>query len=229
MKGVIFDMDGVLVLTGQAHFRAWRATAAESGIDLDFETFSHTFGLTNPDVIRKLWLREVGAEEGARIAERKERAFREEVRASVPFAPGVHALLRELAEGGFTMGVGSSAPRENLDMVLDAGSGGPPGSDDGPIRVFFASVVDGSMVTRGKPDPEVFVRAARLAGLVPERCVVIEDAPAGILAARAAGMGAIGLATTHGREALEEAGAHVVYDALADLSAARIAAVSRRR
>lgn len=219
MRAVIFDMDGVLVLSGDAHYRAWRDAAADAGFDLGFEEFSHTFGLTNPDVIRKLWKREVAPEEMERIADRKERAYRDLVRAEVPFAPGVHDLLRSLAESGFAMGVGSSAPRENLDMVLDARSG------EGPIRVFFAAVVDGAMVARGKPDPEVFLKAASLSGVAPEHCVVVEDAPAGIRAARAAGMGAIGLATTHAGEALSEAGAHVVYPALADLTPGKIGAI----
>lgn len=201
MRGVIFDMDGVLVLSGPAHFEAWRIAAAQDGIDLSFEEFSHTFGRTNPDVIRLIWKRELAPDRVAALAEAKERAYRDMVRASVPLAPGVRDALVSLAEAGLVMGVGSSAPRENLDLILDAGR----------LRVFFASVVDGSMVAKGKPAPDVFLLAARQAALEPSRCVVVEDAPAGVEAASAAGMRAVGVTTTHDADALRAAGAtHIV-------------------
>lgn len=215
MHGVIFDMDGVLVLTGPAHYEAWRTAAAADGIDLSYETFSHTFGRTNPDVIRMIWERELPAARVAEIADSKERHFRAIAERELPLAPGLVALLESLAARGVVMAVGSSAPRENIEMILDLGG----------IRRFFRAVVDGSQVERGKPAPDVFLLAARYAGIEPSRCAVLEDAPAGILAAVAASMTPIGIATTHPGDDLLAAGAREVVNELGSLAAERILAL----
>lgn len=211
MRAVIFDMDGVLVLSGDAHYHAWRAAAGEDGIELSFEQFAHTFGRTNPDVIRMIWHEQAGRPLAditpariASIADAKELAYRDLIRHNVPLAPGCRALLESLATAGWALAVGSSAPRENLDLVLDSAG----------IRPFFAGVVDGSMVARGKPDPEVFLRAAQLLAVDPAHCSVVEDAPAGIEAAVAAGMTAVALTTTHDEASLRAAGAHRVFESL---------------
>lgn len=211
-RAVIFDMDGVLILSGPAHFEAWQAAAAADGIALSYNLFAETFGRTNPDVIRMIWTdharREVSPEKAAAIADAKERAYRDIVRHEVPLAPGLHKLLDGLAAAGYTLGIGSSAPRENVDLLLDASG----------LRKRFASIVDGSMVKRGKPAPDVFLQAAALAGVDPARCAVVEDAPPGIEAAVAAGMYAVGVATTHAGDDLIAAGAHHVEPTLADLT-----------
>jgi len=226
MRGIIFDMDGVLILSGPLHYRAWRETAARDGIELTHEYFTHTFGRTNPDTIRMIWDSENGlhqaggtagrapvtAERGAEIADFKEKSFRAMLRGGVELAPRARELLVELAEAGFTLSIGSSAPRENLDAIVD-GAG---------IRGFFASIADGSMVTRGKPAPDVFLLAAHLAGVRAESCVVVEDAPVGIQAAVAAGMKGIGVATTHPAEELSRAGAVGVVERLSELDVARV-------
>ncbi len=212
MKAVIFDMDGVLILSGDAHYIAWRETARDLGIDLTRERFAHHFGRTNPDIIRDLMGPGVSLDQIHRIADRKEQAYRDLVRANIPIASGTRELLETLASNGFALAVGSSAPRENIDLLLDAAS----------LRPFFAGIVDGSMVQRGKPAPDVFLLASRLIAVDPARCVAVEDAPHGIEAALAAGMHAIGLATTHPPHDLRRTGAHEVRDHLADLSVAMI-------
>lgn len=213
MPTLIFDMDGVIVLTGPHHYKAWRETAAEDGIDLSYEFFTHTFGRTNPDTIRMIWGPNVEPARAAAIADRKERAFRDGVRSDIPLAPGLREIVDAFGARGWRLAVGSSAPRENLDLVLN-GAG---------IRAYFSAIVDGSMVSRGKPAPDVFLLAAHLAGAGASECAVIEDAPAGIRAATSAGMIAIGVATTHPAADLVEAGAHHVAPALADLSFSVIA------
>lgn len=206
--GVIFDMDGVLVLTEEAHWLAWREAANRRGVDLKYETFLSCFGRVNDDCIRIMFGETVPAEEGLRIADDKEAAFRTIIAGNVPLAPGTRELLAALRAGGARVAVGSSAPRENVDLVLDAGG----------IREYFSEVVDGGQVKRGKPEPDVFLRAGELLGIEPRRCAVVEDAPAGIKAARAAGMTAIGVAATHAAEQLMGAGAHVVVPALVDVT-----------
>ena len=208
MRAVLFDMDGVLVLTADAHYRSWKAAAAADGIDLSYEFFASTFGRTNTDTVRLIWNRDVPPERAAVIAAAKEAAFRDDIRANIPLAPGAVELLEDLASAGFAMAIGSSAPRENLDLIVDAAD----------IRRFFAGMVDGSMVRRGKPDPEVFLLAARACAVDPRRCVVIEDAPAGVQAARAAGMRSVALCTTHDAGHMRESGADLVLPALRDVT-----------
>ncbi|MBK7405366.1 MAG: HAD family phosphatase [Phycisphaerales bacterium] len=207
--GVIFDMDGVLVMTEDAHWQSWRTAAAPRGVDVSHELFLSCFGRINPDCVRIIFGEGIPPDESSRIADEKERAFRDIIRSAVPIAPGVLPLLQGLRDAGAAIAVGSSAPPENVDLVLDAGQ----------IRPFFSAAVNGSQVARGKPAPDVFLRAAELLGLPPARCLVIEDAPAGIRAARAAGMIAVGVATTHPAAQLSEAGAHRVEPDLTTLSA----------
>ena len=206
-KGVIFDMDGVIVLTEQAHWLAWKSAAAGLGVDLQYATFLSCFGRVNPDCIRIMFGEHIAEAESLRIADEKEAAFREIIRTDVPLAPGLTALLKALSANGVKLAVGSSAPPENVDLVLDAGG----------LRQAFGAVVDGSQVKRGKPAPDVFLRAAALMSLTPAECAVIEDAPAGIQAAKAAGMLGVGVATTHKAHELTAAGADVVFPTLADV------------
>lgn len=210
--GVIFDMDGVLILTADAHFQSWRDTARRHGVAVDYDKFIRTFGRTNPDIITLWWGDAATPELIATIADEKERAFRDIIRHDVPLAPRCAALIAELKDAGFVLAVGSSAPPENIDLVLDAAD----------IRRHFSAVVDGSMVQRGKPAPDVFLLAAEKLGLPPARCVVLEDAPAGIAAAVAAGAYPLGVAATHPADQLTDAGAKFVISQLADLSPAVI-------
>jgi beta-phosphoglucomutase len=210
--GVIFDMDGVIVRSEDAHWVSWRAVAAQRGIDLKYETFLSCFGRVNADCIRIMLGEGIDDAEGLRIADSKEAAFRDAVRADVPLAVGTRQLLIALRSAGALLAVGSSAPPENVALVLDAGR----------IGEYFSATVDGSQVKQGKPAPDVFLQAGEALGITPANCAVIEDAPAGIRAARAAKMTAIGVATTHTEGQLLEAGAHAVLPELASLSPAII-------
>ncbi|MFT7669860.1 MAG: beta-phosphoglucomutase [Planctomycetota bacterium] len=208
--GVIFDMDGVLVLSGDAHWESWRAVAADRGVTLTHELFLSTFGQVNEDCIAVMFGSQTEAEEVERIADEKERAYRDIVRANVPLAPGLFELLAQLQEAGAAIAVGSSAPPENVDLVLDAGG----------LREFISVSVNGKQVAQGKPAPDVFLIAAEQLGLTPDRCIVVEDAPVGVQAARAAGMRAVAVTTTNTAKDLEEAGAHHIA---ADLQALQLA------
>jgi beta-phosphoglucomutase len=206
-KAVIFDMDGVLVLSGPAHWVAWQEIAAAHGVALTRADFLGFNGFTNDDIVRRLWGEAATAAFSAQIADSKEKAYRAAVAAAVPLAPGCRELLATLAGRGYRVAVGSSAPAENVDLVLDSGG----------IRAAFAAVVHAGMVARGKPAPDIFLRAAELMQLPPSRCVVIEDAPSGISAALAAGMPAVGVLTNHTAGELLDAGARTVVDALVDV------------
>ena len=199
--GVIFDMDGVLVLSEQAHWESWSMAAKERGVEIAYERFVSCFGRINSDCIAILFGADISPEESARIAEEKERAFRDILRHHVPLAPGTVELLKRLRELGVGLAVGSSGPRENVELILGSGR----------IRHYFDAVVHGGEVKYGKPAPDVFLLAAERLGIPARACAVIEDAPAGIGAAVAAEMMAIGVATTHDAAELTASGAMVVY------------------
>ncbi|MCR4414795.1 MAG: HAD family phosphatase [Thermoguttaceae bacterium] len=206
--GVIFDMDGVLVDSYHAHYESWRRMAAEHGRTMTRAQFDATFGRTSREVIAVIWPELDGAADQIRaLDDRKEALFREILAADFPPMPGARELLHQLRDAGVPVAVGSSGPPENVALVLDRLG----------ARPLLAAVVTGSDVTRGKPDPEVFLIAARRMGMAPQRCVVVEDAPLGIDAAHAAGMAAVGLVST-GRTPVQLARADLVVRSLGELS-----------
>ncbi len=181
---VLWDLDGTLVDSEEHHWRAWRETMAAEGVSLTREQFLASFGQRN-DAILCEWLKErATAEAIRRIGDAKEACYRRLVRAPglVP-APGAAEWVRRLHEEHWAQAVASSAPRLNVETVLEVTGLAP----------YFAATVAAEDVRHGKPDPEVFLVAAERLGVPPERCVVVEDAPAGIEAARRAGMRTIGL------------------------------------
>jgi beta-phosphoglucomutase len=207
-KGVIFDMDGVLVASGPAHAASWRALAVQHGIQISDEEFSRTFGQTSRDIIRLIWGDDVSDEDIRRYDEEKESLYRELITGNIPLADGAHQALTALRRAGYTLAVATSGPPENVELVLREANLGP----------FWAAVVTGFDVQRGKPAPDCFVLAAERAGLQPADCVVVEDAPVGIEAALAAGMKTVGFAGTHPAKKLRRAGASVVVERLADIT-----------
>jgi beta-phosphoglucomutase len=209
---VIFDMDGVLVDSYQAHFLSWRIVAASHGRSMSREEFEAGFGRTSREIIAALWPASVSSDEDiARLDAEKEAAFREILADDFPAMPGVESLLESLHAAGFALAVGSSGPPENVDLVLDRLG----------KRSLFGAVVHGMDVTRGKPDPQVFLLAAERLGVPPRHCAVVEDAPLGIAAAKAAGMASVGLVST-GRSRAILAAADLVVSSLGKLPPATI-------
>jgi len=187
-KGVLFDMDGVLVDSGPLHKESWRRIARELGRPMEDAFFHRTFGMRNEEILEELLGPDLDPEEKARLGRRKEEIYRELARERLEAAPGAAGLVRALKEAGFRLALASSGPRANVELVLDV---------TGLGREMDAYVC-AEDVSRGKPDPQVFLEAARRLGLAPERCVVVEDALVGIQAARRAGMRVVGV--TGGRE-----------------------------
>jgi beta-phosphoglucomutase len=207
---VLWDVDGTLVDTAELHFQAWCELAREIGKPFTRADFAGTFGWRNPEIIPKLFGTHYSAEEIAALGNRKEDLYRVEARKGVALLPGVGKLLQELHAAGSAQAVGSSAPRANLEMILDLTQ----------TRRFFPVVVAMEDTRRGKPDPEVFLLAARGLKVPPERCLVLEDAPVGIQAAKAGGMRAVGVTFVghHSAESLQKAGADLVVATLEDVS-----------
>ncbi|MFQ5430162.1 MAG: HAD family hydrolase [Phycisphaerae bacterium] len=212
--GVIFDMDGVLVDSYAAHFESWRRLAEEIGRTMTEARFAATFGRTSRDIIRELF----GIDDPAaarRCDDRKEALYREIIAADFPAMPGATALVRSLHAAGIRLAVGSSGPPENVALACDRLG----------IEPCLDAIVTGADVTRGKPDPQVFQLAAERLTLPPGSCIVIEDAPAGVEAARRAGMRCVALAGTTPADAL--AAADRVVHRLDEIDAAGLSALIR--
>ena len=200
---VLFDLDGVIVDSREHHVAAWELFAREHAPHAPAGYFTRMFGRRNDAIIGGLI---VGLDPAQlqQLAAIKEQHFRTAARGKLVTLPGVHELLDFLDQSGVQKGVVTSTPRENLHMILD----------DLGLRGRFETLVAEEDATKGKPDPEGFLVAAAALEAAPSRCVVIEDAPAGLAAAKAAGMRAIGVTTTHGDDALGIA--DIIVDSLAD-------------
>jgi len=205
--GVIFDMDGVLVDSYHAHFEAWRQAAAECGMDLIEAQFASVFGQTNRDILQGLWPGRFADADIPAWGDRKEIFYRRIIEADFPEMDGAGDLLAALHRAGAVLAIGSSGPPENVAVVRKCL----------PNARLFSADVTGAEVTRGKPEPEVFLKAAAKLHLPPSRCAVVEDAPVGVEAGRRAGMAVVALTGTALREKLAER-AHLVVDSLRDVT-----------
>jgi beta-phosphoglucomutase len=210
----IWDVDGTLVDTAELHFRAWLELAGQLHKPFTRADFTATFGRRNPEIIRQIFGTHYSASEIEDLGERKEVLYRAAARGGVDLLPGVRALLDGLRAAGLKQAIGSSAPRENLDLILHLTGAGQ----------FFDAIVSSEDTQRGKPDPQVFLVAAAKLGVGPARCVVLEDAVAGVQAARAGGMKCIAVSFVghHPDTALRQAGADLVVKTLEQVSAGTV-------
>ncbi len=183
-KAVLWDMDGTLVNSEELHWISWRNTMAKEGVVITREQFLSTFGQRNDSII-PAWLGSAAsAERIERIGQAKEELYRDLVqRVGIAPEPGVAAWLDRLQKHGWQQAVASAAPRANINAVLEALC----------VSRVFQGIVSAEDVKRGKPDPEVYALAASRVGVPAERCIVVEDASAGIEGARRAGMRSIGV------------------------------------
>jgi beta-phosphoglucomutase len=211
-RAVLFDMDGVLVDSYRAHHDSWRHLAEAHGLEITEQQFAETFGMVSRDIIRRLWPDAASQEDIPRWDAEKEQYYRDILRRDFPEMDGAAELVSALHEAGFAMAIGSSGPPENVQVVMEQLTGAE----------HIAATVHGHEVSRGKPDPEVFLTAAEKLGVPAVHCAVLEDAIAGLQAARNAGMAAVGVTGTAPREKLAE-WAEVVVDSLRELSPLKIA------
>lgn len=213
-EAAIWDVDGTLVDTAELHFEAWQAVCREKGRDFTREDFRATFGQRNPEIIRKLFGERFNDKEIAALGDRKEVLYRSAAGKGVELLPGVRSLVENLHRAGFVQAIGSSAPHANLELILRLTG----------IARFFAAVVGSEDTQRGKPDPQVFLLSAERLGVAPHRCVVFEDAVAGVQAARAGGMKCVAVRCVghHPETALRQAGADLVVETLEKISARMI-------
>ena len=200
-EACIFDMDGVLIDSGVWHRAAWQALLAEVGLDPARPDFWRlTIGRPGEEAVPLLLGKTLPDREARRLARRKRDLYVELARGGLRAVEGAPAFIEHLARRGIPRAVGTSASRMDVERML-GGVG---------LRRHFEVVVTSEDVRLGKPDPEVYVLAARRLGAPPGACVVFEDSVVGIQAARRAGMRAIGVTTAYGEEELRAAGAELV-------------------
>jgi len=183
-RAVLWDMDGTLVDSAEYHWQAWRDTMAREGHPITHEQFLASFGQRNDSILRAWLCAKATPEAIQRIGDAKESIYREQVRDNgIEPLPGVAQWIHRLHEQGWRQAIASAAPRKNVETILEAIH-----SAD-----CFEVIVSADDVHRGKPDPEVFVVAAKKLGVPTTHCIVVEDALHGIEAARAAQMKSIGI------------------------------------
>ena len=203
-RGVLWDMDGVLVDSAEYHFHSWRQTLAALGVLITREDFRNTFGRNNDETLKMLLGSiEVDADPES-IYEAKEAAFRWSIRGQLSPMPGVVQWLERFRKRDVKQAIASSAPMENIEAIVHELS----------ISHYFTRLVAGQELP-SKPDPDIFLEAARLIGAPPERCVVFEDSISGVLAAKRAGMRCIAVTTSHTEKELQAA--DIVVDSLSSL------------
>lgn len=182
LKAVIFDVDGTLLDTERIYMQAWKDAAAELGYEITDELLKKTRAINVKDAAR-IFEAEIGngfSYEKTRIG--RVRIAEEIIKRESPILkPGVLALLDWLKENGIRLSVASSTHLKGTQEHLA----------ESEILDRFEVVVGGDMVTKGKPNPDIFLKAAELLGVAPTECIVVEDSPAGIRAAAAAGMKAV--------------------------------------
>lgn len=183
-RAVLWDMDGTLIDSEQFHWISWRDTLAEEGITITHEQFLSSFGQRNDSILPQWLGAGASPERMARIAKAKEELYRDLVRRNgISALPGVADWVRRLHKDGWLQAVASAAPRANIDAILEALS----------ATHIFQAIVSAEDVHHGKPDPEVYLLAGSRVGVPPERCIVVEDAVAGVEGAHRAGMRSIGI------------------------------------
>ena len=210
---VIFDLDGVLIDSSEFHWESWQVMGREDGFTMTAELFRRTFGMPNRAILPELYGRAMADAEITELSERKEAHFRTLAQGRLQALPGGVELAHALAAAGIPIAIGSSTPLSNIRVALESIG----------VERCFQQIVCADDVTKGKPDPEVFLKAAGELGAAPGVCVVIEDAVVGVAAAKAAGMRCLAVTTTHPAPAL--AAADRVVASLAGITPADLAAL----
>jgi beta-phosphoglucomutase family hydrolase len=194
-KTFLWDMDGVITDSGSFHLAAWQETFEKRGFKFSKDNFTKFFGTRNDFIIRSVLGGGLPQKDVVTIAEEKEEHFRHKIRGNIKPLPGVMKLLDTIKKGNFKLALASSAPKENIDLV----------NSELNLERYFDYIISGRDVAESKPSPQIYLLAAEKLGAEPKDCVVIEDSPFGVKAAKAAGMKCLAVTNTHSAEELHEA------------------------
>lgn len=207
----LFDMDGVLVHTNPYHKQAFKQFLDNHNVSLtDQELKEHVYGRTNSEIFPYIFKDEYTPEKGEKWANEKEATFRKLYKNDVEPVKGLFNFLEELKKTGIKTAVGTSAPIENLDFILDHLQ----------VRHYFDVLLHSGDIKESKPNPEIYLKAADRLDTDPKSCVVFEDSIAGVKAGLNGGMKVVAVATTHSADEFE--GAHLVIDNFEEISVEEI-------
>lgn len=190
IKGIIFDLNGTMVDDMMIHHRAWRQTLANLGLSMTLEEVRQKVHGVNEEIIARLFPGRFSPDQIKKIAYAKESEYRQIFLPDLKLIDGLADLIQQLDNLGIPKGIGTAAPKENLDFVLNHLG----------LRPSFPVSFHSGDVKKGKPDPEVFQKVADGIGVPLRECLVFEDSPTGAEAARRAGASAIIITTTHAEE-----------------------------
>lgn len=194
LEAVLWDMDGVIADTADYHYGAWREVLKEHGVEFSKADFMQLFGQRH-DTIIKFNLGKLPPKEVQQISEKKQAIYRRNVAKNIVPLPGAVELIKSLNRHGIKTAIASSAVPDNIDVIIQ-GLG---------IEKNFQAIVPGTEVAEGKPSPQIFQLAAKKLDVEPGNCVVIEDAIAGVMAAKQAGMKCVAVTNSHPAKKLENA------------------------
>lgn len=187
IQGIIFDMDGTMIDNMMVHHRAWQKKLAEYGQVLSLDEVKERIHGVNEEILEREFGDQFTPEKRRQIAAEKEATYREIYRPELQLISGLTDFLDRLDKEGIPYGIGTAAPGENANFVLD----------ELQLRDRFKTMIHAGHVTKGKPDPEVFEKAANAMQVSLQNCIVFEDSPTGAEAADRGGALSVILTTTH--------------------------------
>lgn len=213
----LFDMDGTLIDNTPYHFKSWQALYKKYGKgELTKETYyKEISGVPVMETIRRVFGEGRDEAELKALLNEKEEYYRQTYAPYLAPINGLENFLTELKNAGVKMAMGTSATVADIDFILNKI----------PIRDEFDAIINSTMVSRPKPDPQVYLKAAHALNTPPEKCVVFEDSLAGIRSGINAGMKVVGITTGHTAAELETAGVNLVIDDYSELNVQKIAAL----
>jgi beta-phosphoglucomutase family hydrolase len=200
--GFIFDMDGVIVDNHEYHFKAWMEFTKKYNFDLNEFIYRTEFnGKTNADLFTKIF-GNIPKEKIQAYSLEKESNYQRLYETKMKPHTGLEDFLNQLLSKNYKIALGTSAPKTNVDFTLDKLG----------LREYFEVIVDGSQVSKGKPDPEVYTSCCNLLNLPPSKCLVFEDSIAGLQSGKDAGCRIMGVSTSHTKEELSGYVEQIIHD-----------------